>query len=77
MSTTNNKEEKILELPLYLKKLIDEAIERAIDVEFVYLKERVEKRRAEIIAGVVVSLYKQVDVDTNGNTLKISFKLEK
>lgn len=55
----------------HIKKAIDSAIEEAINEEFEQAKIRLDARKAEIVAGVVLQLQKEVRFDQHGEVLNI------
>jgi hypothetical protein len=64
-------------LPNFLKNTIDKEIERVIDEEMLKLKECVEKRKSEIVAGVLLNVWKEVKIESMGNQITFIIKDDK
>lgn len=64
-------------LPQFLKKAIDGEITRATEQEFEEAKNRLEKRKSEIIAGVVLYVTKMVQFETMSDKVIITVREEK
>lgn len=60
-------------IPEFIQKAINKQIEDAINEELKLVSERIEKRKAEIIAGVILYVQQTLIVDriTNGITITI------
>lgn len=58
----------------FVMEAINNEIERMVEEEFASLAERVEKRKAEIVAGVLLHVKKEIDVQTLGQTLTFTIK---
>jgi hypothetical protein len=71
-----NQEKPINEMPKFLKMAIDRAIEVATDEEFEEAKKRLDKRKSEIVAGVVLHAQRMIQMDTVGEHLTITVKLD-
>lgn len=65
------------QLPKIIQQEITRRLDGAVNEEFERAKERIEKRKGEIIAGVMVDLERMVRVETRGQELVISVVLEK
>lgn len=58
----------------YLQQNIDREIERMIDEEMKLLKERVEARKAEIVAGVLLHVQKEISIQTMSQQIVVTIK---
>ena len=65
------------QLPDYIKLCINKHIELAIEDEMKLLQERIEKKRAEIITGVILHVQKQIEFETMKDSLIIKVRLDK
>lgn len=72
MSGTNTKNL----MPEFLIKAINDQVDRAIEEEINFAKERIEKRKAQIVAGVMLDIKKIVEIETLGDRLIITCKFE-
>ena len=73
MSVENTEEKN---LPTFIKAAITAEIERATLEELTEAQKRMEKRSAEIIAGVILHVEKRMTVQTLANELIIKVSLE-
>lgn len=62
------------ELPAFLKKAIEGEIKIATELELDRAKERIEKMKSEIIAGVVLHVTKMIEMQTLENKLIVTIK---
>ncbi len=74
MKHTEQKEAETL--PHFLKAAIDSELKRAFDEELEKAKQRLEARKPEIVAGVIIWVYKQMNIETVGNSLVITVRLD-
>lgn len=72
-----NYEVKMLELKTFLKSAIDMEIKRATEEELEEAKKRIDKRKSEIVAGVVLHVQKQIEMQTMGDRLIINVNLDR
>lgn len=63
-------------IPDYLRAAIRREIEYVTAEEMEKAKERIDKRKAEIVAGVVLWVEKQMKIETLQNELLIHVRLE-
>lgn len=63
------------ELPEFLQKVIAREIEYAIDEELKEAQKRIEKRRPEIIASVILRVHKNVQYEMVGQKLIIQVEI--
>jgi len=63
-------------LPNFIKRAIDVQIERAMNEEFEKAKKRLDERKSEIIAGVILEVQKTIDMQMSGEKLIITVKNE-
>jgi hypothetical protein len=61
-------------LPEFLKSAMNKHIELAIEEEIEEAKKRIDKRKSEIIAGVILHVQRQVEYETLGDRLIITVK---
>lgn len=71
MKIENNEVVKMIELKTFLKSAIDMEIKRATEEELEEAKKRIDKRKSEIVAGVVLHVQKQIEMQTMGDRLII------
>lgn len=60
-----------------IKDAVDGAIERAVDAEIENVKKRIEGRREEIIAGVILQVNRNIMIDTFEDRLTIQINNSK
>ena len=63
-------------LPEFIKSAIEHEIKIATEIEFDEAQKRIEKRKAEIVASVILHIQKMMDMQTMGEKLVISIKLQ-
>lgn len=73
---TNTTQENLKELPRFLQRTINAEIERAITEELAEVQKRIDKRKSEIIAGVILHVEKMVQMQTIGEKLIITVKTD-
>lgn len=61
-------------LPEFIKRCIDERVKEATVEEIEQAKIRLEKRKDEIIAGVLLNIHKEMDMQSMGDRLVISVR---
>ena len=61
----------------FIKRSIDNAIEQIVDEEFEAVTERIEKRKAEVIAGIILHVQRSMTMQTIGQELTIKVLLPK
>lgn len=64
-------------LPEFLKDAIDASVHMATDEEITKAIKRIDARRDEIIAGVVLHVQRMITVEKSGNVLSIQVQVEK
>lgn len=62
-------------LPEFIKSAIEHELKIAIDFELEEAQKRIEKRKSEIVAGVILHIQKMIDIETMGEKLIISIKI--
>lgn len=62
--------------PEFLRSAISREIEIAINEEFEEAKRRIEKRKAEISAGVLLHVQKMIQMETMGQKLIVTVSLD-
>ena len=67
----------ISKMPDFLKQAIKKEIEIATEEELKKAQERIEKRKKEIIAGVVLHIQEMIQMETLDRKLILTIKLEK
>lgn len=72
-----NTGEHFNQLPKVIQKAIQEGIERAMIEEFEFAKKRLEARKTEIVAGVILNVQRMMRVETHGVEMIIRIELEK
>ena len=55
--------DKYKDLPKFLKQAIDSEIKKATEIELEEAKKRIDKRKDEIIAGVVLYVHKMIQME--------------
>ncbi len=63
-------------VPEFIKKSIDKELTRIIDEEIEEAKKRVDRRKSDIIAGILLHVQKQMDMQTMGEKLIFSINLK-
>lgn len=58
----------------WLVKQVESQISRMIDEEYKTVEERIKRRKAEIVAGVLLDFKKEIDMQTMGQHLVITVK---
>lgn len=66
-----NKEQAYNKMPEFIKNAIDKEIEQATEEEIEKAKIRIDKRKSEIIAGVILFVEKRMKIETRGEELTI------
>ena len=66
--------ENITALQGFLKQAIETRLKEAADEEFELMKTRLDKRKAEIVTGIVLHVQKMVDVQTIQERVIITIK---
>lgn len=59
-------------LPVFLKTAIDNEIERLTSEELEAAKKRIDERKSQVIAGVILHVEKMIKVETMREELKIT-----
>lgn len=75
MNNINNIIQK--ELPDFLKKAIENEVKLVTEQELDRAKERIDKIKSEIIAGVILHVTKIIEMETLKDRLIITVKLDK
>ena len=63
-------------LPHFIKSAIETELKVAIDFEFEEAKKRIEARKSEIIAGVILYITKTITMESLENKLIITVRTE-
>jgi len=63
-------------LPEFIKLAIEHEIKIATEIELEEAQKRIEKRKAEIVASVILHIQKMMDIQTVGEKLIISIKIQ-
>ena len=63
-------------LPEFIRLAIEHKIKIATEIELEEAQKRIEKRKAEIVAGVILHIQKMIDMQTMGEKLVISIKMQ-
>ena len=63
-------------IPEFIKRAITSEVEIAVKEELGIAQKKIEERKAKIVAGVMLNLYKQVNIDRAGDTIVLSVKIE-
>lgn len=64
--------EKYKMLPEWLKKIIDSEIAIVTSEELENVKKRIDERKSQIIAGVILHVQKEMQIETFGEKLVIT-----
>jgi len=64
-------------MPEFIKNAIDTGIKKATEEELENAKKRIDERKSQIIAGVLLHVQEQINFHNNGTTLNIDIKLTK
>jgi len=72
---SNSTQQIYKELPSFIQKAIDHQIEQAVDEEMEKLKQNIDKRKSEIITGVLLHIQKQINFTSMTDTLQITVRL--
>lgn len=64
-------------LPEFIRQAIDSAIAKATEEELERAKERIEKRKAEVIAGIILFISKEMKIENMGEYLTITVRTPK
>lgn len=67
---------KINNLPEFIKSAIEHEIKIATECELDEAQKRIEKRKSEIVAGVILHIQKMIDIERMGEKLIISIKIQ-
>ena len=70
----NTTEQTYKELPEFLKRAIEGEIKIATEQELQKAQERIEKRKSEIVAGVVLHVTRMIEMERMGEKLTITIK---
>jgi hypothetical protein len=71
-----NKEEFYNRLSKHVETVVKEQIEVEVNREFELLKQRVDERKREIITGVLLKTFAQIDVERINNRVVITIRDE-
>lgn len=63
-------------IPEFIKRAITSEVEIIVKEELELAQKRIEERKAKVVASVMLNVYKQMNVDTIGNTLVLSVKID-
>ena len=63
-------------IPEFIKKAIKAEIEKAIEQELTEAQKRIEKRKTEIVAYVMLDIQKYMKVNTIGEDITFTIKLK-
>lgn len=74
MSLTTQK--PVALLPNFLKKVIDAEIERVTNEELDKAIKRIEQRKAEVVAGAILMVQKNIQMETLAEHLVITVQLK-
>lgn len=69
-------ESRINNLPDFIKSAIEHEIKIATEFELGEAQKRIEKRKSEIVAGVILHIQKMIDIERMGEKLIISIKIQ-
>lgn len=62
------------QMPKFMRLAIQEGIKKATDEEFEEAKKRIDKRKSEIIAGIILYIEKKIDIQQMKENLIITIK---
>ena len=71
-----NTQDPFKHMPDFLRTAIEKQIQMASDEEFEKMKQRLDERKAEIVAGAVLYAQRMFDVQTMVDRVVITVKLE-
>lgn len=60
----------------FIKEAIDKQVEKEIQIEIDKAIKRIEERRAEIIAGVLLHVHKIYEVERMGENIRLTVEIE-
>ena len=73
MSDTNKQIEIV---PEFVKRAIENEVEKATQEELTEAQRRIEKRKAEIVASVMLTVQKRMTIETLGETIKFVIEIK-
>ena len=77
MAITNDSLSEIYDkLPDFIKTCIDTQIQNAIDEQMELIQEKIKAQRPKIIAGVLLGVYKQMEMRTLEDRFVFEVKLQ-
>lgn len=68
--------ENEVKLPQFMQEAIRRSIKLAADEEFEAMKQRLDERKAEIVAGVVLNVEKRLHINTRNEETIITIRNE-
>ena len=63
-------------MPEFIRQSIEKQIEIAVLEEIEEAKKRIDKRKSEIVTGIVLYVQKEIQIETLGEKLIISVKIQ-